>query len=106
MFNWLNLSTKKSFSQEKGETMNTSKLTKQDKLVNALKDGEALTESAMKHRFSIANPRATVSALRMKGYAVYANKSKNGKTIYRLGAPLRRVVAAGYKALANEKVFG
>jgi hypothetical protein len=42
----------------------------------------------------------------MKGYAVYANKSKNGKTIYRLGAPLRRVVAAGYRALANEKVFG
>tara|TARA_B100001115_G_C15444999_1_gene209248 strand:- start:78 stop:431 length:354 start_codon:yes stop_codon:yes gene_type:complete len=106
MFNWLNLGTKKSFSKEKGETMKTSKLTKQDKLVNALKDGEALTESAMKHRFSIANPRATVSALRMKGYAVYANKSKNGKTIYRLGAPLRRVVAAGYRALADEKVFG
>ena len=55
MFNWLNLSTKKSFSNEKGETMKT---TKQTRLVNALKDGEALTESAMKHRFSIANPRA------------------------------------------------
>ena len=103
MFNWLNLSTKKSFSNEKGETMKT---TKQTRLVNALKDGEALTESAVKHRFSIANPRATVSALRMKGYAIYANKSKNGKTIYKMGAPLRRVVAAGYKALANEKVFG
>ena len=79
MFNWLNLSTKKSFSTEKGETMKTSKMSKQDRLVNAL---------------------------RMKGYAVYANKSKNGKTIYKMGAPLRRVVAAGYKALANEKVFG
>ena len=70
MFNWLNLSTKKSFSTEKGETMKTSKTSKQDRLVNALKDGEALTESAMKHRFSIANPRATVSALRMKGYVL------------------------------------
>ena len=48
MFNWLNLSTKKSFSTEKGETMKTSKMSKQDRLVNALKDGEALTESAMK----------------------------------------------------------
>ena len=106
MFNWLNLSTKKSFSQEKGETMKTSKTSKQDRLVNALKDGEALTESAMKHRFSIANPRATVSALRMKEYRVYANESNTGKTIDRVVAALRRVVAAGYRALANEKVFG
>ena len=104
MFNWLNgMSTKKSFSKEKGETMKTSK---QDRIINALKDGEALTEATIKNRYGVANPRATISALRMKGYAVYANKSKHGKTAYRLGAPLRRVVAAGYRALADEKVFG
>jgi len=105
MFNWLNLGT--SSIKTEGEKMTkTSKLTKQQKLINSLRDGSVLTESAIKHKFSIANPRAAVSALRFKGYAVYANKAKNGKTTYRLGAPRRAVVAAGYRALANEKVFG
>jgi hypothetical protein len=46
-----------------------------------------------------------VSALRMKGFAIYCNESVDTKgrvkNKYRLGAPSRAVVAAGYRALAN-----
>ena len=45
-----------------------------------------------------------MSALRMKGFAIYANQNTDTKgrtkTFYRLGTPSRAVVAAGYRALA------
>jgi predicted ArsR family transcriptional regulator len=79
-------------------------MTKTDKVLAALQSGEQLTEAQIRQRFGAANPRALVSSLRMKGYAVYANAHKDTKgretTKYRLGRPSRAVVAAGYKALA------
>ena len=54
--------------------------------------------------FRSANPTATVSGLRFQGHAVYANQHTDTKgritTKYSLGRPSRRVVAAGYRALA------
>ena len=85
--------------------MNT---TKQQALLEALKNGEQLTAKQIAHRFGIANPTATVSDLRFAGYAVYANKRTNSRgdtfTKYRLGTPSRAVVAAGYRALAMGQV--
>lgn len=82
----------------------TKVITKQGRLLEALRNGEELTASQIKARFSIANPTATVSDLRFSGYAVYANQHKDTKgrvtTKYRLGTPSRAVVAAGYKALS------
>ena len=80
-------------------------VTKQERLLEALQNGEQLTAKQITHRFGIANPTATVSDLRMRsGFAVYANKRTNklGQTFtkYRLGTPTRAVVAAGYRALA------
>ena len=80
-------------------------VTKQDRLVEALKKGEQLTAAQIKTRFGIANPTATVSSLRLNGgFAIYANEHKDTKgrvsTKYRLGNPSRAVVAAGYRALA------
>lgn len=79
-------------------------VTKQGRLLNALRKGEQLTAAQIKSRFGIANPTATVSDLRFSGFAVYANPSSDSKgrtsTKYRLGTPSRAVVAAGYKALA------
>ena len=78
--------------------------TKQSKLLEALQSGEKLTAKQINARFGIANPTATVSDLRFLGYAIYANQHKDTKgrrtTKYRLGNPSRRIVAAGYKALA------
>jgi predicted transcriptional regulator len=80
------------------------KMTKSSKLLAALQAGEKLTAAQITARFGIKNPRATVSDLRFSGYAIYANQHKDTKgretTKYRLGNPSKRVIAAGYKALA------
>ena len=85
--------------------------TKTQRLIDALQNGEELTSKQISARFGIANPTATVSDLRLRqGYAVYANQRTDTKgrvtTKYRIGAPRRAVVAAGYRALAemNETV--
>jgi hypothetical protein len=79
--------------------------TKQNRLIEALQNGQELTAKQMTQRFGIANPTATVSDLRLRsGLAIYANKRTNKLggtyTKYRLGTPSREVVAAGYKALS------
>jgi predicted transcriptional regulator len=80
------------------------KMTKSSKLLAAFQSGEKLTAAQITARFGIKNPRATVSDLRFSGYAIYANQHKDTKgretTKYRLGNPSKRVIAAGYKALA------
>jgi len=83
---------------------NKMTLTKQARVLEALKDGQKLTAKQISARFGVKNPTATVSDLRYSGFAVYANQHKDSKgrvtTKYELGRPSRRVVAAGYKALA------
>lgn len=86
------------------ETFKGNKMTKSksERLVEALSKGEELTAAQIKARFGIANPTATVSALRLNGgFAIYANEHKSGVK-YRLGTPSRAVVAAGYRALAQQ----
>lgn len=81
-------------------------MTKGQRLVEALTNGEQLTAKQISARFGIANPTATVSDLRLRGgFAIYANQRTNSRgdtyTKYRLGRPSRAVVAAGYRALAQ-----
>ena len=79
-------------------------MSKMDRVLNVLSTGEELTAKQIQSRFGVRNARATVSALRMKGYPIYANTRTDtkgrSKTKYRLGAPSKAVIAAGYKALA------
>jgi hypothetical protein len=79
-------------------------LTKQAKLTEALQRGEELTVDDISTRFGIANPTATISNIRFSGIPVYANRVNlgNGREVtkYRVGKASRRVVAAGYRALA------
>jgi hypothetical protein len=67
-------------------------------------DGESLTPAEAKKRFGIGNLSAEATRLRQAGFAIYANprKAKNGVhvTEYRHGKATRKVIAAGYKALA------
>lgn len=83
-------------------TFNTE--TKTGRLLAALQSGEQLTEGQIRVRFGLRNPRASVSDIRMSGFAVYANQHKDTKgrvtTKYRIGKPSREIVAAGYKAMA------
>lgn len=79
--------------------------TKTFKLFTALYSGERLTPSQITKRFGIKNPTATISDIRYAGYAVYGNKRVAGNgvqvTEYVMGKPSRKIVAAGYKALAS-----
>lgn len=76
----------------------TNIATKESKLISALESGQTLTAAQIAARFGVANPTATITNLREKGYSIYTNQ-RNGKSVYRLGKPTRRVVAAGYAAL-------
>lgn len=80
-------------------------ITKKEAVLEALRNnGRGLTAAQIEARFGVGNVRATVSDLRMDGYAIYANRRTDTKgrtkTFYRLGTPSRAIVAAGYQALA------
>ena len=78
--------------------------TKTFKLFNALRNGEAISASQAHKRFGIKNISAEVSRVRQAGFAVYCNTRKAGNGVqvseYVLGKPSRKIVAAGYKAMA------
>jgi hypothetical protein len=78
--------------------------TKTYKLFNAMYNGEAVTAAQAEKRFGIKNISAEVSRIRQSGYAVYTNSRKAGNgvqvTEYVIGKPSRKIVAAGYKAIA------
>jgi hypothetical protein len=78
--------------------------TKTYKLFNAMYSGEAVTAAQAQHRFGIKNISAEVSRIRQSGYAVYTNSRVAGNgvkvTEYVIGKPSRKIVAAGYKAMA------
>jgi hypothetical protein len=78
--------------------------TKTFKLFTALRTGEAITPAAAAKRFGIKNISAEVSRVRAGGFAVYANTRVAGNgvkvTEYVMGKPSRKLIAAGYKAMA------
>ena len=78
--------------------------TKTFKVFTALHNGETLTPAEAKKRFGVGNLSAEVSRIRQNGFAVYSNTRKAGNgvcvTEYAIGKPSRKIVAAGYKAMA------
>jgi len=78
--------------------------TKTHKLLTALQSGQIMTASQISKRFAIGNPTAEVSRIRNAGFVVYANKRTAGNgvvvTEYRTGKASRKLIAAGYKAMA------
>ena len=80
-----------------------SQETKTFKVFSALQEGQTLTASQAR-KMGVGNLSAEVSRIRQHGFAVYANsrKANNGVQVteYVLGRPSRKIVAAGYKAIA------
>jgi hypothetical protein len=78
--------------------------TKTYKLFSALHSGETVTASQAAKRFGIKNISAEVSRIRASGFAVYCNTRVAGNGVkvaeYAIGKPSRKLVAAGYKAMA------
>ena len=81
------------------------KTTKTGKLFTALVEkNQSLTSAQITAKFGIKDPSSAVSKIRFAGYPVYTNvsKGKDGKRVshYRHGKASRKLVAAGYKAIA------
>ena len=78
--------------------------TKIYKLFNALHSGETVTASQAEKRFGIKNISAEVSRIRQAGFAVYSNQRLAGNNVkvteYAIGKPSRKLIAAGYRAMA------
>ena len=78
----------------------------QERVLNALQDGKALTSADIKNRYKAGNPQAVIQALRFAGHPVFLNTRKNSRGVavsrYVMGtkAP-RKVIGAGYKAMAK-----
>ncbi len=83
-------------------------VTKEQRVLNALQEGRTLSSAQMKAQFKTGNPQAVIQALRFKGFPIYLNTVKDTKgrvrNVYRLGTPSKRIIAAGYRALANGSV--
>ena len=86
------------------QTYNINQGTKTHKLFTALKSGDKVTASQAEKRFGIKNVSAEVSRIRQAGFAVYANTRTAGNhvevTEYQIGQPSRKLIAAGYRAMA------
>ena len=86
------------------QTYKINEGTKTHKLFTALKSGDKVTASQAEKRFGIKNISADVSRIRQAGFAVYANTRTAGNhmqvTEYEIGQPSRKLIAAGYKAMA------
>jgi len=85
--------------------------TKQGKLFQALVlNKETLTEAAISKRFGIKNPRATISDIRARGYAIYAQNRKAGNgvqvTEYKHGEASRKMVAEFYQLRSINRLIG
>ena len=77
------------------------------KLRNAFFQGRELSAKQITAQFGIASPSKVVSMLRLEdGMAIYNNRhvDTKGRVVnkYRLGTPTRKVIAAGYRALAGQ----
>lgn len=77
--------------------------TKTGRLFKALVlDREVLTPAQITKRFGIKNPTATISEIRQRGYAIYANQRTAGNNVavteYKHGEASRKMVALAYKA--------
>jgi hypothetical protein len=77
--------------------------TKTFKVFSALQSGKALTASQAA-KMGVKNLSAEITRIRQNGFAVYTNSRKAGNgvkvTEYVIGKPSRKIVAAGYRALA------
>lgn len=81
-------------------------MTQKEKLRQAFFQGQELSAKQISARFGIASPGKVVSLLRLEdGMPIYNNRhvDTKGRVVnkYRLGTPTRRVIAAGYRAMAN-----
>lgn len=80
-------------------------MSQKQKLRTAFENGANLTSKQIRSQYKIASPTKVISRLRLEdGFPVYSNRKVDTKGRvthkFRTGAPMRRVIAAGYRAMA------
>ena len=80
-------------------------MTQKQRLASAFTNGAELTSKQIRSQFKIASPTKLISQLRLEdGLPIYCNRHVDTKgretNKFRLGTPSRKVIAAGYRALA------
>ena len=80
-------------------------MNQKDKLRKALFAGRSMTSKQITAQFGIASPTKVISSLRLEdGLPIYNDRKVDTKGRvthqYRLGTPSRKVIAAGYRAMA------
>lgn len=80
-------------------------MNQKEKLRKAFFAGRSLTAKQITAQYGIAAPAKVVSQLRLEdGLPIYSNRCTDTKGRvthqFRLGTPSRKVIAAGYRALA------
>ena len=80
-------------------------MSQKEKLRKAFFAGRSLTAKQISAQFGIASPAKVVSQLRLEdGLPIYSNRHTDTKgrvtPQFRLGTPSRKVIAAGYRAMA------
>jgi hypothetical protein len=78
-----------------------TKKTINQRVLEAFEKGQELTSKQIASKFGAGNPQSVVQSLRFAGYPIYLNTKKNGASKYRLGTASRRIISAGYKAMAS-----
>ena len=84
----------------------TNRTPKTTRLLASFQEGVTFTPSAIRHQFGLVDAYAAVRLLRLKGYAIYANPTRQtgrgrrspSKVTYRLGTPSRSMVTAATEA--------
>ena len=75
------------------------------KVLRHLLKGNTITAAEIAGKFGAGNATEIVRQLRMKGYAVYSNKTElwdgTPTTKYRIGTPSRAMVAAAYQTVGG-----
>jgi hypothetical protein len=75
------------------------------KVLRHLLKGNTITAAEIGGKFGSATPTEVIRQLRMKGYAVYSNKTElwdgTPTTKYRIGTPSRAMVAAAYQTVGG-----
>ena len=82
--------------------MARARLSKKEKVLNLLSEGQPVFWRTLRSRFDLTSPRAMIDTLRSEGHMIYINENTgtNGNnTSYRMGTPSKAIVAAGIKKL-------
>jgi hypothetical protein len=77
------------------EVSNMSNRSQKEIVLSHLEKGNTLSAAQAKNCFRIGNVREVVRRLREEGHLVYTNR-KNGKNVYRIGAPRKSSIANLY----------